>query len=229
MLYQAQIHDDHRAMARAVPRDFHLLTTLSVAPRGRSPGAAGDRCTVDWIDESVSRQCRCRNARDESRETPPIDALVDTHSELTWLPPISSLRQESFVAGGGLSSQRRGRRSRATSGTRSWLWKGSRPPTKLSLASRTISFSWGFEQSRGSGSSSTTWATASSRWLRSWHGRERFGGNGCRRLRPANYSTTGRVSPGRSSSRCAHQGAMPLVITRVWNSLRSNALPRAAA
>ena len=28
------------------------------------------------------------------------------------------------------------------------------------------------------------------------------------------YSMTGRVSPGSSSSRCAHHGAMPLVITR---------------
>jgi hypothetical protein len=27
-----------------------------------------------------------RNPKDESRETPPIEALVDTGSELTWLP-----------------------------------------------------------------------------------------------------------------------------------------------
>jgi predicted aspartyl protease len=27
-----------------------------------------------------------RNPKDEARETPPIDALVDTGSELTWLP-----------------------------------------------------------------------------------------------------------------------------------------------
>jgi predicted aspartyl protease len=27
-----------------------------------------------------------RNPRDETRETPPLDALVDTGSELTWLP-----------------------------------------------------------------------------------------------------------------------------------------------
>lgn len=27
-----------------------------------------------------------RNPKDESRETPPVDALVDTGSELTWLP-----------------------------------------------------------------------------------------------------------------------------------------------
>jgi predicted aspartyl protease len=27
-----------------------------------------------------------RNPKDESRETPPIEALVDTASELTWLP-----------------------------------------------------------------------------------------------------------------------------------------------
>jgi predicted aspartyl protease len=27
-----------------------------------------------------------RNPKDESRETPPVEALVDTGSELTWLP-----------------------------------------------------------------------------------------------------------------------------------------------
>src|SRR5882672_7362894 len=27
-----------------------------------------------------------RNPKDESRETPPLEALVDTGSELTWLP-----------------------------------------------------------------------------------------------------------------------------------------------
>ncbi len=27
-----------------------------------------------------------RNPKDENRETPPIDALVDTGSELTWMP-----------------------------------------------------------------------------------------------------------------------------------------------
>ena len=27
-----------------------------------------------------------RNPKDESQETPPLDALVDTDSELTWLP-----------------------------------------------------------------------------------------------------------------------------------------------
>ncbi len=43
------------------------------------------------------------------------------------------------------------------------------------------------------------------------------------------YSRTGRVSPGSSNCRCAHHGAMPLVITRSWNSRRSKALPRAVA
>ena len=43
------------------------------------------------------------------------------------------------------------------------------------------------------------------------------------------YSITGRVSPGSSSCRCAHHGAMPLVMTRSWNSRRLNAAPRPAA
>ena len=33
-----------------------------------------------------------RNPKDESQQTPPLDALVDTGSELTWLP-VDVLRQ----------------------------------------------------------------------------------------------------------------------------------------
>ena len=45
-----------------------------------------------------------RNPQDESRETPPIEALVDTGSELTWLPAdilaqagIARRRKRTFV------------------------------------------------------------------------------------------------------------------------------------
>ncbi len=45
-----------------------------------------------------------RNPKDESRETPPIEALVDTGSELTWLPAdvlaqvgIEPRRKRTFV------------------------------------------------------------------------------------------------------------------------------------
>ena len=45
-----------------------------------------------------------RNPKDESRETPPIEALVDTGSELTWLPTdllaeagITPRRKRAFV------------------------------------------------------------------------------------------------------------------------------------
>ncbi|OFV87086.1 MAG: hypothetical protein A3J75_01430 [Acidobacteria bacterium RBG_16_68_9] len=45
-----------------------------------------------------------RNPRDEERATPPIEAIVDTGSELTWLPAavldqigITPRRQRSFV------------------------------------------------------------------------------------------------------------------------------------
>lgn len=37
-----------------------------------------------------------RNPKDESRETPPIEALVDTESELTWLP-ADVLREAGIV------------------------------------------------------------------------------------------------------------------------------------
>jgi predicted aspartyl protease len=45
-----------------------------------------------------------RNPKDETRETPPIEAVVDTGSELTWLPAealrgagIAPRRQRSFL------------------------------------------------------------------------------------------------------------------------------------
>ena len=45
-----------------------------------------------------------RNPKDESRETPPVEALVDTGSELTWLPAdllaqagIAPRRKRTFV------------------------------------------------------------------------------------------------------------------------------------
>jgi predicted aspartyl protease len=45
-----------------------------------------------------------RNPKDETRETPPIEALVDTGSELTWLPAdvlgqagITPRRKRSFL------------------------------------------------------------------------------------------------------------------------------------
>jgi predicted aspartyl protease len=46
-----------------------------------------------------------RNPKDETRETPPLEALVDTGSELTWLPAdvlgragIAPRRKRTFVA-----------------------------------------------------------------------------------------------------------------------------------
>ena len=54
-----------------------------------------------------------------------------------------------------------------------------------------------------------------------------------RRFRPAGrdprYSMTAPRSPGSSSCRCAHHGAMPSVITRSWNAFRSKRSPSAAA
>ena len=47
---------------------------------------------------------------------------------------------------------------------------------------------------------------------------------GLRRTRGRLLDDRRRVSPGSSSCRCAHHGAMPLVITRSWNSRRLNAL-----
>ncbi|MEZ5420938.1 MAG: hypothetical protein R2708_26850 [Vicinamibacterales bacterium] len=41
------------------------------------------------------------------------------------------------------------------------------------------------------------------------------------------YLSTAPVSPDSNSWRCAHSGAMPLVITCWWNSRRLNAAPRA--
>ena len=51
-----------------------------------------------------------RNPRDETRQTPPIDALVDTGSELTWLPAellesvgIERRRRRTFTTATGAS------------------------------------------------------------------------------------------------------------------------------
>ena len=45
---------------------------------------------------------------------------------------------------------------------------------------------------------------------------------------PAHHCNRGEVSPGSSSWRCAHHGAMPLVITRSWKRRRSNPAPSLA-